>query len=114
MINFNLENEIEATNVSVTDVIIWSEKKLKELLGFEFKVWCSPKISTQRLYYNIDETEMTDEQWRLFSNKFNTQDGYTDSNFTKLLNFVFGEATYLIHIKELDSFYIIRDKVKGR
>lgn len=108
MISFEKGKALQVINVKVNDVILWSEIQLKALLGYEFKVWCSPHIGRNYLNYDIDETEMTDEQWRIFSNFFNISNGYNDNNLVKLLCKVFGEGEYIFKVHELDQFYIIK------
>lgn len=107
MVSFK-EEALQVINVTADEIIEWSEIKLKELLGFDFKVWCNPHVGKNYLSYNIDETEMNEEQWLLFSKEFDTSDGYSDGNLKKLLTKIFGEAEYIIKLINYKEFYIIR------
>lgn len=112
MIDFKDQEGMQIVNVIVDDVINWAEMKLKEIFGLEFTVWCNPSPSRNSLSFNIDETVMDEDQWLIFSEKFNTSDGYSDNNFVWLLNYTYGKARYIFHVEELNSFYIIRDTLK--
>ena len=107
MIRFN-DEPLQVINVNADEIIEWSEIKLKELLDFDFKVWCNPHVGKNYLYYNIDETEMSDEQWQTFSREFDTSDGYSDMNLKKLLVKIFGESEYIIKVTNYNEFYIIK------
>ncbi|MFA1510013.1 hypothetical protein ACDN41_12355 [Priestia aryabhattai] len=112
MISFDSEDQLQTIKTSSNEIIKWSEQQLKNIFGFDLVVWCNPSITHNRLSFNIDETEMSLEQWQLFSKRFNTNVGYSDKNLNELLVLTFGEADYRFLVYGLNEFYIIRDTKK--
>lgn len=108
LINFNSTDKLQICSVKVNELITWSELKLKELMDYNFKVWCNPHIGRNILNYNIDETEMTEDQWEAFCKEFNSYNGYSDFNLIKILKKVYGESEYTFKVHGLEEFYIIR------
>lgn len=108
MINFNTTDKLQICSVKVDKLISWTEQKLKELMNYNFKVWCNPSISRNTLSFNIDETEMTEDQWEVFCKEFNSYNGHSDYNLIKILKKLYGDCEYTFKVHGLEEFYIIR------
>jgi hypothetical protein len=112
LINFNHKDKLQICSIKANELIKWSESELKELTGYYFKVWCNPQMGRNILNFNIDETEMTEDQWEVFCKEFDSYNGYSDYNLVKLLKRVFGESEYTFKVHELEELYIIRHDKK--